>query len=158
MKLFDKFKKTTANASLDNLMAENYTQKYLDECKFIWKNYVPKNSQAENLQGELLREIEKIRYEAQDNGNINWDDDYSYFCDFICRSLCEQSSFSDEEKKTISSIMAFFKECGLYAQKCFEGIISSENIDPYKIAYVNDNLYNIITDKIGFLQKMNTIL
>lgn len=42
------------------------------------------------MQGELLREIEKIRCEAQDNGNINWDDDYSYFCDFISGKLTKK--------------------------------------------------------------------
>ena len=34
--------------------------------------------------------MENIRCEAQDSGNINWDDDYSYFCDFIKKELTEQ--------------------------------------------------------------------
>ena len=27
---------------------------------------------------------------TDNNGNINWDDDYSSFCDFISERLCEQ--------------------------------------------------------------------
>lgn len=34
---------------------------------YIWKNYVLKTGQADNLQGELLREMENIRCEAQDS-------------------------------------------------------------------------------------------
>ena len=83
------------------------------------KNYVPQAGQAHNLQGELLREIEKIRCEAQDNGNINWDDDYSYFCDFISGKLTEQPIFSEVEKQEINLIMAYIKECGTYAQKFY---------------------------------------
>ena len=79
---------------MDAIISEEYEQQYFDECKYIWKNYVPQAGQADNLQGELLREIEKIRCEAQDNGNINWDDDYSYFCDFISRKLTEQPVIS----------------------------------------------------------------
>lgn len=80
---------------MDAIICEEYEQQYFDECKYIWKNYVPQAGQADNLQGELLREIEKIRCEAQDNGNINWDDDYSYFCDFISGKLTEQPVFSE---------------------------------------------------------------
>ena len=111
---------------------------------------MPKEGQAENLQGELLREIEKLRYEAQDNGNRNWDEDYSYFCDFISKSLCEQSIFSESEKKEITAIMSYIKECGNYAQKFNRG---KALFSPEKMAYGDDNLYDMISDKIGRLHK-----
>lgn len=47
-------------------------KEYLDQAKFIWKNYVPKSGQSEYVQGELLRAIEKLRDEAHRNGNINF--------------------------------------------------------------------------------------
>ena len=90
MGLFDKLKRGKSNLTIDAIIGEEYEQQYFDECKYIWKNYVPQAGQADNLQGELLREIEKIRCEAQDNGNINWDDDYSYFCDFISGKLTKK--------------------------------------------------------------------
>ena len=73
MGLFDKLKRGKSNLTIDAIIGEEYEQQYFDECKYIWKNYVPQAGQADKLQGELLREIEKIRCEAQDNENINWD-------------------------------------------------------------------------------------
>ena len=153
MGLFDKLKKKNNSLAIEEIASKDYNQIYFEECKYIWKNYVPKNGQATNLQGELLREIEKIRCEAQDNGNMNWDDDYSYFCDFISNKLCEQSIFSDREKEEINLIMSYIKECGIYAQKYNSGKILENDIDVNKIAYTEDNLYNIIADRIGQLQK-----
>lgn len=155
MGIFGKSKKKFGSITIEDIISKSYNQKYFAECKYIWKNYVPKSGQSKNLQGELLREIEKIRCEAQDNGNINWDDDYSYFCDFIRKALLEQSVFSSEEKEEITLIMSYIKECGVYAQKFNSGKISEDDVDMKKIAYTNDNLYDIICDKIGRLQKEN---
>jgi len=47
--------------------------KYFEEAKQIWVNYVPKSGQSDTVEGELIRAIEKLRYEAQNNGNVNWD-------------------------------------------------------------------------------------
>lgn len=102
MGIFDKLKRKSMT-SIEDIIKTNYKQRFFKECRFIWKNYVPENGQAKCLQGELLREIEKIRCEAQDNGNINWDED----------------------------------------------------VDVNRLAYVEDNLYDIICDKIGQFQKEN---
>ena len=67
MGIFDKFKKKESNISIEQLKNEQYEQEYFETCKFIWKNYVPKSGQSTVLQGELLRELEKLRLEAQDN-------------------------------------------------------------------------------------------
>lgn len=156
MSVLDIFKgKKESDNLLPSLMATDYKQSFFDECKYIWKNYVPKNGQANNLQGELLREIEKIRCEAQDNGNINWDDDYSYFCDFISQELSKLSIFSSKEKQEIKLIMKYIKECGIYAQKFNRGEILDKEVDMSKLAYTKDNLYDVICDKIGKLQKEN---
>ncbi len=64
-----------------------------------------------------------------------------------------QSVFSESEKEEISVIMDYITKCGLYAQKLCEGEISDKNIDISKIAYTDDNLYDIIADKIGKLQR-----
>lgn len=142
--------------NIEEIKSRSYQQKYGNACRFIWKKYVPKCGQAACLQGELLREIEKIRCEAQDNGNINWDDDYSYFCDFIRESMAGQAMFSKIEKEEIYLIMSYLKECGEYAQKFREGKIPEHSIDIEKIAYVNDNLYDMICDKIGKLQEAHS--
>lgn len=155
MGLFDLFKRQKPSITIDELKSREYEQEYFEECKYIWKNYVPKSGQADNLQEELLREAEALRCEAQDNGNINWDYDYAYFCDFIRSSLNAQSIFSDEDKEEISLIMNFIKECGLYAKRYNSSKSPDENVDIEKLAYTEDNLYDIICDKIGRLQKEN---
>ena len=99
--------------------------------------------------------MEKIRCEAQDNGNINWDDDYSYFCDFISERLCEQPIFTAAEKDEVILIMSYLKKCGIYAQKFNCEEIPEDDVDIEKTAYVRDNLYDIICDKIGKLYKEN---
>ena len=48
------------------------SEEYLEKGKFIWQNFVPKSGQAETVQGELLRAIEKLRDEAHRNGNANF--------------------------------------------------------------------------------------
>lgn len=132
-----------------------YTLKYRDVCRYIWKTYVPKEGQAENLQGELLREIERLRWEAQENGNINWDEDFAYFCDFISSAISEQPVFSDAEKDEVASIMERLKSYGEYSKKVNDGEIPYEDIDMYRIAYVEDDLYDIICDKIAWLHMEN---
>ena len=40
MGIFDKFKKN--DVVIAKLSSDKYEKQYFDECKFIWKNYVPK--------------------------------------------------------------------------------------------------------------------
>lgn len=156
MGIFDIFAKKKSSLNIDEIKSRGYRQKYFKECKDIWENYVPKYGKANCLQGELLREIERIRCEAQDNGNINWNDEYSYFCDFINVSLSGQKIFSELEKEEISLIMSYIKDCGEYAQRFNNGEIPDNDVDIERIAYVNDNLYDIICDKIGKLYILNS--
>ena len=154
--MFEKFFKSKSKITIETLMAEEYQQRYFEECKYIWKNYVPKSGQSSVLQGELLRQIEQLRGEAQDNGNINWDEDFEYFCDFIKETLCSQDIFSEEEKEKFTLILNHFKECGKYAVRLQDGQIPDSEVDVEKIAYVKDNLYDIVADAIGQLQSKHT--
>lgn len=152
MGLFDIFKKKKeVTINLRDLIVADYEQQYLEECKFIWKTYVPENGQSEVLQGELLRQIEKLRNEAKDNGNINWDPDFSYFCEFIKRTLCNMSIYSEEELTKITLIMDYIKYCGEYACSLGDHVDVIVN----SIAYTKDNLYDIVADAIGKLQNVH---
>ncbi len=139
--------------TVQDLIDRGYQRRYFEECKYIWKNWVPKSGQADNLQGELLRELEKLRWEAQENGNINWDEDFDYFCVHIRDSLCAQPLFSNAEKEEIELIMGFLRSCGAQARKLHLGVVLDEEAEPDKLAYVDDDLYDRIADKIGFLQQ-----
>ncbi len=60
---------------------------YRDKGRFIWKNYVPKSGQSNYVQGELLRTIEKLRDEAQRNGNVNWDEGYEILSNYLLSTI-----------------------------------------------------------------------
>ena len=47
MGLFDKLKRGKSNLTMDAIICEEYEQQYFDECKYIWKNYVPQAGQAD---------------------------------------------------------------------------------------------------------------
>src|SRR5690348_5721274 len=75
----------------------------LDEAHTIWNEQVPSQGQAETVQGELLRCVEKLRWEAQTNGNVNWDDQFELLAAFIEKTL-EASGVFDAE--AMSEILA----------------------------------------------------
>lgn len=154
MRFFDMFRKKSG-VTIESLKSEEYEQEYFGQCKSIWKNYVPKSGKSECLQGELLRMLEKLRCEAQDNGNINWNKEHTYYCDFIKETLCGQNIFENDKKVRITLITDYLKECGLYACDFREGKIPEENVEIERLAYINDNLYDMIADAIGYFALKN---
>lgn len=102
--------------------------KYFEEAKFVWENYVPRSGQADTIQGELLRSIEKLRYEAQDNGNINWDDKFVLLCEYIWDVLNSWGKFSGESLTEIRNDL--------------------NRILDYEKPYLKDDLYDRISDHI----------
>lgn len=76
----------------------------------------------------------------------------------ISERLCEQPIFTATEKEEVILIMSYLKKCGIYAQKFNCEEIPEDDVDIEKAAYVRDNLYDIICDKIGKLYKENPYL
>lgn len=134
---------------VDKLGIRGYQAQHFDICKKIWKELVPTEGQATSLQGELLRQIEKLRNEAMDNGNINWDDNFEWFCDHIKEVLISSGIFDDKAKFIISNAMEYIKQCGIYAHKYITGKIPDDEVDPMLFAYTDDDLYNYIEDMIA---------
>ena len=161
MAILNNFKQEKTGVSLEQLMQEQYKQKYFEECQYIWKTYVPKSGQSTVLQGELLRQIEKLRHEAQNNGNLNWDEDFKYFCHFVKDTLVKQDFLSQEQKEKIVVIMDYIESCGDYAVKFWDEEITDEEFEKItgmkfdidRVAYVDDNLYDMVADAIGLMQK-----
>lgn len=67
---------------------------FLDEAKFIWREFVPRSGQAETVQGELLRAVEKLRDEALRNGNGNWDNGFEILLCYLEQRLLDRSTYS----------------------------------------------------------------
>lgn len=57
--------------------------KYFDEARTLWRTSVPQSGQAPTVQGELLRAVEKLRDEAQRNGNGNWDNGFEILLGYL---------------------------------------------------------------------------
>ncbi|MBM7641800.1 hypothetical protein [Streptococcus loxodontisalivarius] len=93
------FKFLKHKVNLDNLKEEHYQSNYLEELKYIWETYIPTNGESTCLQGELLRRLEKIRWEAQEHGNINWWRQYDEDCDFIRDTLVKEKIYNRQQKE-----------------------------------------------------------
>src|SRR4051812_35368862 len=102
MKIFIFLITTLLIFGCDNRNKKVTVDEYLQTGKYIWKTYVPKSGQAETVQGELLRAIEKLADEAQRNGNINFNEDcHVVFISFIRQHLNDEKIF---DKSTIKQI------------------------------------------------------
>ncbi|MGQ0441170.1 hypothetical protein ACT4UT_34075, partial [Bacillus sp. B-TM1] len=102
--------------------------KYFEEAKNIWKNQVPKNGQSDTIEGELIRAVEKLRYEAQNNGNGNWDEGLERFCKYIWDILNDSKTF---ESNSLEEIKYDIK-----------------TLLDYENPYLEDDLYDRITDRV----------
>jgi len=69
--------------------------RHFDEAKAIWKTKVPRNGQADTVEGELLRAVEKLRREGRDNGNINWDEGFEILLTYLRAHLLDASIYPD---------------------------------------------------------------
>ena len=150
MGLFDFFKKKNEpQITLKDLIIVDYKPIYKNECEYIREHYMPEEGASEVLQGELLREIELLRKEAKENGNKNWDMDFSYICENIKWKLCNMSIYSEEECLKVNLIIDYLKYTGEYAGN------NAVDREGNSIAYTRDNLYDILADLVGKLQNIH---
>lgn len=134
---------------MDELGLRGYEMQHFEVCKNLWKTKVGKTGQADTLQGELLREVEKLRCEAQDNGNMNWDDNFAFFCGNVKDTLAGSGLFDAQHCEKLARLLDFVKECGEYAYRYGAGEIPEDEADPVKFAYVDDDLYDYISDAVA---------
>jgi hypothetical protein len=77
--------------------------RYFEEAQTLWQSYVPARGQADTVQGELIRAVEKLRDEAQRNGNINWREDHAILVAFVRDTLLEPDLFDASAREEIQS-------------------------------------------------------
>ncbi|HVS96763.1 MAG TPA: ankyrin repeat domain-containing protein [Puia sp.] len=63
----------------------------------IWSNLVPATGPAATVQGELLRSVERLRDEAQQNGNENYRRDHRRMAVFVRDTLVRSGIFDQGE-------------------------------------------------------------
>lgn len=141
--------------AVNKLGIRGYQALHFETCKRIWKELVPKSGQADSLQGELLRQAEKLRNEAMDNGNLNWDNNFEWFCDFISETLRKSNLFEKKQMETIAGALDYIKKCGMYAYQYNTGEISDDDANPMLFAYAEDDLYDYVEDAIAVFAEAN---
>lgn len=125
---------------------------YFDVCKEIWTRWVPQRGHAQVLQGELLRQIERLRHEAQSNENRNWNDDFLYYCDFLRSTLRQAQCLTPQEREDVNSALVRLRSCGEVAYRYYQGEISQEELEEDyngEVAYLDDDLYDRVCDAIA---------
>ena len=101
---------------------------HFDEARKIWQTFVPKSGQAETVQGELLRAVEKLRDGAIRNGNVNWDPGFETLLDYLDAHLLDPVVFDPE---TITATKA-----------------SLARLRDYDDPYLEDDLYDALSDRV----------
>src|SRR5262245_25659322 len=110
-------------------LAKMNHQEYSETAKFLWQTYVPQSGQAETIQGELIRAIEKLAYEAQGNGNINFNSNcHGLLIDYLRKHLTADQSFDEQTIAQINKDL---------------DILSIED-EPY----TDDDVYDRVTHRI----------
>ncbi len=85
--------------------------KYFEQAKALWKSSVPARGQADTVQGELLRAIEKLRDEGMRNGNVNWDEGHRILLDFLRTTLLGDETLGPEAKVALTRDLDRLAEC-----------------------------------------------
>jgi hypothetical protein len=100
--------------------------KYPEVARTIWETLVPPRGQASSVQGELLRAIEKLRDEAQRNGNINYSKSHKKLAGFIQATLATSGIW---DSRTISKLKKETKKLEFATRP-----------------YLEDDTYDFLTD------------
>jgi len=66
--------------------------------RWITKHLIPSRGQAETVQGELMRCVDKLAWEAQNNGNGNWDEGFDKLLEFLRSTLVDESKLPKKMK------------------------------------------------------------
>lgn len=102
---------------------------YFETAKIIWQKLVPKSGQADTVQGELLRAIEKLRDEAQRNGNGNFNKNcHGLLIDFLRKELTSKNLFDQVITDKINDDL--------------------DRLSFKNNPYLEDDIYDRITEKI----------
>lgn len=97
------------------------------------------------MQGELLRAVEKLRDEAQRNGNKNWDHGHEILANYVRSTLIDfghfESSKQKEIIKDINRLLSYdqpYTEDDIYDRLCDRIVdFSIQNPKPIKHDYNN---------------------
>lgn len=105
----------------------NFLQ-YPEVAQKIWNDHVPPSGESDTVPGEMLRAVEKLRYEAQRNGNVNFGDFHRDLVAYVRDTLVASGLF---DKAVTAQIKAHCKR-----------LLKANS------PYTNDDLYDYLTDRV----------
>lgn len=79
--------------------------RYEEEARAIWRDFVPSSGQAQTVQGELMRAVEKLRDEAMRNGNGNWDKGFKILLRYLEQHLLDKAVFPEPARRETRSAL-----------------------------------------------------
>lgn len=82
-------------------MTYSRDMKYFEEAGVLWRTHVPASGQADTVQGELMRAVEKLRDEARRNGNQNWRKDHAVLANYVRDTLTSSGTFTEQAVREI---------------------------------------------------------
>ncbi|CAN5196924.1 hypothetical protein BH23ACT9_BH23ACT9_00260 [soil metagenome] len=74
---------------------------HFEEARALWQTHVPRRGQADTVQGELMRAVERLRDEAQRNGNLNWGPSHVTLLEYLRTTLLDADLFDADRCSAI---------------------------------------------------------
>jgi ankyrin repeat protein len=96
----------TTSKVLENLPHKyNWKTVYND----LWEELVPPRGEAPTIQGELLRSVGKLSDEYYRNGNMNWDNDKTFYLDMVAflKKILNDKTVATPEKELNAYLLSF---------------------------------------------------
>lgn len=103
--------------------------------RWIWKHWVPKSGQADTVQGELLRAVERLRWECHNNGNGNWDSGFERLLEYLSETLGTSGSLSSAERAALERDL--------------------ERLRDFEQPYLEDDLFDRVGSRIAQFARAN---
>jgi hypothetical protein len=106
--------------------------------RWIWNHLVPASGQAATVQGELLRAVEKLSWEAQNNGNGNWDIGFDRLLDFLRTTLTAERRLPPEIRRAVARDL--------------------DRLGKFQQPYLEDDLYDRLREAVVAFCRFNPVL
>ncbi|KXX69205.1 hypothetical protein AVL50_20280 [Flammeovirga sp. SJP92] len=122
-------------------------EEYDKESKRIWQTYVPKSGQSETMQGELIRAVERLRNEAQRNGNINFSTNcHIRILNFLKVTLNDDKVFDRQTLQEIEDDLEKLEYPDVFE---IENSMSDEFLEEHLPGiYLEDDLYDRLINRV----------
>ncbi len=115
---------------------------FMEPCNEKLANLIPED---DHVFGEVLKQIQSLRTEAQTHENKHWNDEFEAYCDNITEFIKKQKALSGTTIHECLDIIKEIRKSGQTAQRVETGQISEKALladYDMDLAYRNDEGYD----------------